>query len=95
MAQVGLTLGARHIPKTARRVGWGQSYSKNLSNETKTAHDQDTIAAAGLLWSIILTTMPVEVTKPVIQTLSDNNVPHMASRYISPGMFFAFPIVLI
>ncbi|KAF9064360.1 hypothetical protein BDP27DRAFT_1230615, partial [Rhodocollybia butyracea] len=59
-----------------------------LSDESKTAHDGDTIAASGLLWSIILTTMPTEVTKLVIQTLSDNNVPHMASRYVSPGKGF-------
>ncbi|KAF9066237.1 hypothetical protein BDP27DRAFT_1227810 [Rhodocollybia butyracea] len=88
MAQAGLTMGARHIPKTARRVGWGKSYSKKLSDESKTVHDGDTIAAAGLLWSIILTTMPTEVTKPVIRTLSDNKVPHMASQYVLPGKGF-------
>ncbi|KAF9062969.1 hypothetical protein BDP27DRAFT_1232872, partial [Rhodocollybia butyracea] len=57
-----------------------------LSDELKTAHDEDTITASGLFWSIILTTMPTEVTKPVIQTLSDNDVPHMASRYVSPAI---------
>lgn len=92
MAQAGLTMGARHIPKTARQVGWGKSYQKNLSDSEKTDHDTDTIAAAAILWSIIRSTMPTEVTDPVVQLLSDHSVPHMASRYVEPGILF-LPVI--
>ncbi|KAJ3862971.1 hypothetical protein EV359DRAFT_44058 [Lentinula novae-zelandiae] len=92
MAQVGLTMGARHIPATARVVGWGTSFYRKLSDESKTQHEQDTISASGILWSMILAMMPTEVTRPVIRVLNDFNVPHLASRYVRPGKGFCLEL---
>ncbi|KAJ3991962.1 hypothetical protein F5050DRAFT_1580479, partial [Lentinula boryana] len=80
MAQVALTLGARHIPASDREVGWGVSYYKKLSDEIKISHDEDVIAASGIFWSMIMSTMPAEVTRPMVEILSDQKVPHMATR---------------
>ncbi|KAJ3747075.1 hypothetical protein DFH05DRAFT_1391946 [Lentinula detonsa] len=88
MAQVALTLGARHIPASDCEVGWGVSYYKKLSNEVKISHDEDVIAASGIFWSMIMSTMPAEVTQPMVEILSDQKVPHMATRWIAPGKGF-------
>ncbi|KAJ3872231.1 hypothetical protein F5879DRAFT_813539 [Lentinula edodes] len=92
MAQAGLTMGARHIPATARVVGWGTSFYRKLSDESKTQHEQDTISASGILWSMILAMMPTEVTRPVIRVLNDFNIPHLAGRYVRPGKGFCLEL---
>ncbi|KAJ3774033.1 hypothetical protein FB446DRAFT_640528 [Lentinula raphanica] len=92
MAQLGLTVGARHIPSSKRQVAWGVSYSKKLSDDAKIAHDEDAIGACGIIWSIILFMLPTEVTDPVIEVLHDRKIPHMATRYVAPGRGFRIEI---
>ncbi|KAH7870033.1 uncharacterized protein C8R40DRAFT_1017286, partial [Lentinula edodes] len=92
MAQVGLTMGARHIPASMRKVGYGTSYYRKLSDESKQLHDEDAIAASGIFWSMALSTMPAEVTAPMVEILSNCNIPHMATQYVAPGKGFHLQI---
>ena len=83
MTQFGINQGNR----SACRVGYAQSYKAklSLSDEECMAHDKDVIGAAGIFWSLILFSFPIEVTAPVVQELQKQEIPHLASRYIKPG----------
>lgn len=85
MAQVGLTLGARHIPATARHVGYGVSYSRRLGDAAKIEHDSDVVAASGIVWSMVTAALPGEVIQPIISILDRENIPHLATRWVEPG----------
>ncbi|KAJ3980269.1 hypothetical protein F5890DRAFT_1468398 [Lentinula detonsa] len=80
MSQVGVTLGARHIPASQRQLGYGVSYYHKLSDEVKATHNEDVVAASGIFWSMAISTMPTEVTAPMIKNLSECGIPHMATR---------------
>ncbi|KAE9385512.1 hypothetical protein BT96DRAFT_840611 [Gymnopus androsaceus JB14] len=84
MAQFGINGG----PRNARQLGWAKSYKTTLSNVQFTAHDTDVIGAAGIFWSLILSSMPTEVTEHVIKKLQQNEIPHIASRFVEPGQGF-------
>lgn len=60
MAQVGLTLGACHIPATACHVGYGASYGCKLDDAAKVEHDADVVAASGIVWSMVTAALPGE-----------------------------------
>ncbi|EEB86865.1 hypothetical protein MPER_16027, partial [Moniliophthora perniciosa FA553] len=93
MAQFGLTLGARSKrPATGAMIGWGVSYTLKLAHEAHVAHDQDVIAAAAVFWSLIMSMMPSEVTKPILKTLQESHIPQMASRYIEEGQGFTLTL---
>ncbi|THU85628.1 hypothetical protein K435DRAFT_685207, partial [Dendrothele bispora CBS 962.96] len=68
--------------------GWGKSYQKKLTTE-ECIYDEDVNAAAGILWSLIESSLVSEVTTPVIEELQKLNIPRLVSRYlvcvISPG----------
>ncbi|KAF5367254.1 hypothetical protein D9757_011697 [Collybiopsis confluens] len=81
MTQVGLSMGSRHKrrgPASAKQYGWAK----------KTAHDEDVIAASGIMWSLTTMMMPAEVTEPVVKTLSELDIPRLATRYVQPGKGF-------
>lgn len=82
MTQVGINTGPRH----ARQLGYGKSYQAKLSEDECRIHDEDVNGASGIFWSLILSTMPVEVTESAVQDLRENNIPHLATRFIEPGM---------
>ncbi|KAJ3781097.1 hypothetical protein GGU10DRAFT_251544, partial [Lentinula aff. detonsa] len=88
MSQAGVTLGARHIPASQRQLGYGVSYYHKLSDEDKATHDEDAIAASGIFWSMVVLTMPTEVTTPMIKNLKECGILHMATRYVAPGKGF-------
>lgn len=86
MAQVGLMMGARHIPAAARHVGYGVSYSsRKLANESKVEHDGDVIAASAIVWNMIVAALPGEVVQPLVRTLEQQDIPHLATRWVKPG----------
>lgn len=83
MAQFGINAGSR----SARRIGFAKSYRTSLLSDTeRMMHDEDINGAAGIFWSLILSSMPTEVTTPVIQKLQDNDIPHIASQFVEPGL---------
>ncbi|KIK63239.1 hypothetical protein GYMLUDRAFT_163704, partial [Collybiopsis luxurians FD-317 M1] len=85
MAQFSLTQGAQHIPAHAKQLSYGVSYIKNLTDGIKIEHDEDVIGISAILWNLILSTMPMEITQPIIEELANTSVPHMASKWVQPG----------
>lgn len=83
MTQIGVNTGPRH----ARQLGYAKSYQKKLTEDQCTAHDEDVNGAAGIFWSLILSTMPTEVTTPIVKDLQENKIPHLATRFLEPGMY--------
>ncbi|THU89306.1 hypothetical protein K435DRAFT_678289, partial [Dendrothele bispora CBS 962.96] len=92
MAQFGLSNGPRHLhAANVTSIGWGKSYQKKLTTEECIVHDEDVNAAAGIFWSLIESSLPLEVTTPVIE-LQKLNIPRLASRYVNPGSGFKLTI---
>lgn len=76
-------------PRHCRKLGWAVSYTKNLSQDTRTTHDTDVIGATTLMWHIIRSVMPTEVTSDIEEQLSALDLPRMATRDVSQG---AYPV---
>ena len=81
MVQVGLNMGPRH----ARVLGWAKSYTKNLDNSERIIQDQEVIGAASLMWSLIQSVVPHEITEHVMQCLEDASLPALATRDVEPS----------
>ena len=80
MSQFGMNCGSR----SARSIGYAKSYKTHLplKPEDYVAHDTDIIGAAGIFWSLILSSMPTEVTSLVTEKLEENAMPHLASQHV-------------
>lgn len=81
MAQLGLTLGARHTARQARvqrpRPHPGVSFLKRKGLTDEVKHDAD-LAAVGLLsimWAIIKVHAPSEVIKTVTDAMAASGLP--------------------
>lgn len=83
MVQVGLNMGARH----ARVLGWAKSFSRKLSSDQRMQQDQDLLGAMSLLWALVKSHIPADITTPVQKQL-DDGFPSMATRNIPKGFFF-------
>ncbi|KAI0060917.1 hypothetical protein BV25DRAFT_1870914 [Artomyces pyxidatus] len=81
MTQLGWNAGPRH----ARVWGLARSFTKQLSDATREARDQEAIAALSIFWAIVEALMPIEIVAPVNTFLEETKMPRMATR---PGWEF-------
>ncbi|KAJ7190609.1 hypothetical protein GGX14DRAFT_603942 [Mycena pura] len=88
MVQIGWNAGPRH----ARVFGLAKSFTKNLDEETKTAHDHDAIAAANIVWGAAKTWLPTDVTNGIDAALSKTGMPRIATRNVSEGTGFCLQL---
>lgn len=82
MAQVGLNMGARN----ARVFGWAKSYTKNLDDGAKVAHDMDVIGGVSLLWIAAKAYLPLEITGGIEKVLDEAELPKIATLNIPQGI---------
>ncbi|KAJ3726396.1 hypothetical protein DFJ43DRAFT_1002177 [Lentinula guzmanii] len=81
MTQFGISEGSR----SARQIGYAKSYKTKLTHNDYRAHDEDANAAGGIFWSLARSSMPTEVIDPVVHTLQENHIPHLASNFVAAG----------
>ncbi|KAI0038399.1 hypothetical protein FA95DRAFT_1567767 [Auriscalpium vulgare] len=81
MTQLGFNAGPRH----ARVWGPGVSFAKQLDAATKTAQDQEAVAAFSIFWAIAEALAPCELIDPINSTLEDIGMPRLATRQVSEG----------
>ncbi|KAF9221209.1 hypothetical protein BS17DRAFT_635463, partial [Gyrodon lividus] len=67
MVQAGLNMGPCH----ACVLGWAKSFCKNLDDETKTIHDLKVVGATSMVWSIIRSVVPSEITDHIMECLEE------------------------
>ncbi|KAJ7913416.1 hypothetical protein B0H13DRAFT_1612584, partial [Mycena leptocephala] len=89
MVQIGWNAGPRH----ARVFGLAKSFTKNLDEETKTAHDHDAIAATNIVWGAAKTWLPTDVTNGIDVALSETGMPRIATYNVSEGMLCCLMIL--
>lgn len=77
-------MGARH----ARVLGWAKSFSRKLTESQKFQQDQDLLGAMSLLWALVKSYIPQDITAPVQKQL-DDGFPTMATRNIPEGFLFS------
>ena len=82
MVQVGWNAGPRH----ARVFGLAKSYTKNLDHATAVDHNQDTIAAMTLTWSITKSLLPTGMIALVTEAVGETGLPKIATRNVAEGM---------
>lgn len=81
MTQVGLNAGARDC----RVIDLGVSFSRKLSLDKKTSHDERAVGAACLVWGLSKALLPTAVTQQQESAMKAANVPRLATRQIDPG----------
>ncbi|KAK7015973.1 hypothetical protein R3P38DRAFT_2615944 [Favolaschia claudopus] len=97
MVQIGWNAGPFH----ARVFGLAKSYTKNLNEETRTAHDLDAIAAINVAWALTKAVTPTDVTRIIEEALAASGMPRIATRDVPEGtgfrlvlgdMIYSFPL---
>lgn len=81
MVQIGLNAGPQH----ARVSGFAVSYTKALDNRAKQLHDEDVIGAVSLVWQLIKTVSPSEITEHVEKKLTEEGLPSIAIPNVAEG----------
>ena len=90
MTQVGLNNGPRH----ARVCGWAKSFVKTLTSSQMVESDQDIIGTSSLLWSLIQSSLPLEISKHVNDYLDREQLPRIATRNVAEGIIlFIFSLI--
>ncbi|KDR65518.1 hypothetical protein GALMADRAFT_148627 [Galerina marginata CBS 339.88] len=87
MTQIGLNMGARHL----QILGWAKSFNRKLTDQQKIEEDTNLLGAMSLLWALVKSYLPGDVTQPV-QALLDQGFPTMATRNIPEGCGFSIAI---
>ncbi len=80
MVQIGLNTGPRHC----RILGWAKSFTCKLTKEMKVQKDSDMIGAMSVLWSVVKSNIPSDITDHV-QRVLDSEFPTLATRDIPEG----------
>ncbi|KAH8108639.1 hypothetical protein DFH11DRAFT_1516595, partial [Phellopilus nigrolimitatus] len=88
MTQVGLNMGPRH----ARVLGWAKSYTKDLDFSTMVEHDTEIIGAVSLIWSILKSVMPADVTDHVEKKLDAEGLPRIATQNVAEDMGYCLDL---
>ncbi len=81
MVQIGLNMGPRHC----RILGWAKSFTRKLTKETRVQKDADLIGAMSILWSVVKSNIPSDISDHV-QAILDGEFPTLASRDIPEGL---------
>jgi len=71
-------------PRHARILGWAKSFTRKLTHNEMVREDTNLIGAMSLLWALVTSFMPVDITA-VVQNLLDKSYPAMATRNIPEG----------
>ncbi|KDR67757.1 hypothetical protein GALMADRAFT_146784 [Galerina marginata CBS 339.88] len=87
MTQIGLNMGARHL----QILGWAKSFNRKLTDQQMIEEDTNLLGAMSLLWALVKSYLPSDVTQPV-QKLLDEGFPTMATRNIPEGCGFSIVI---
>lgn len=78
--QIGLNMGPRH----ARILGWAKSFTRKLTHGEMVREDTNLIGAMSLLWALVKSFLPVDITE-LVQTLLDKDYPALATHNIPMG----------
>ena len=66
-------------PQHARVLEWAKGYIKNLDNSERMIQDQEIIGAASLMWILIQSVVPHEISEHVMQCLENASLPALAT----------------
>ncbi|KAI5997866.1 hypothetical protein F5J12DRAFT_679732, partial [Pisolithus orientalis] len=73
--------GPNMSPCHAWVCGWARSYTKKLDHaERIIIQDHEVIGAMSLMWSLIQSVVPLEITEHVMRCLVDTFLPTIATR---------------